>query len=173
MTQPLAPAMGVPALHVGGTAGWELLRGLVVSARAGFARDFNAQLSRLFAGPEVAAPHLFGGKGGLRLGWLEEAGHLGARSVWLAAEYAPLRRARAWTRLGWTQQAPAMGTGDLVAHELTLHAAVELLLPLGLAANTSLLVHHGLGAEGPGGDRAVRQPGTSAFVWQAGASWSW
>ncbi|MBK7859789.1 MAG: hypothetical protein IPJ65_14440 [Archangiaceae bacterium] len=173
VTQPLAPATGVPALHVGGTAGWELISGLVVSARAGFARDFNAQLSRAFVGPELAAPRLFAGKGGVRLGWLEEAGHLGARSVWLAADYAPLPRARAWARLGWTQQAPAMGTGDHVAHELTLQAAVELVLPLGLAAQTSLLVHHGLGAEGPGGDRAVRQSSTSAFVWQAGASWSW
>jgi len=173
VTQPLAPATGVPALHVGGTAGWELIRGLVLSARAGFARDFNARLSRLFAGPEVAAPRLFAGKGGLRLGWLEEAGHLGARSVWLAADFAPLQRTRTWARVGWTQQAPAMGTGDYVAHELTLQAAFELLLPLGLAAHTSLLVHHGLGAEGPGGDRAVRQSSTSAFVWQAGAAWRW
>lgn len=167
---PLAPATGVPALHLDGAAGWEPFSGLVIAARAGFARDFDAELSRFYAGPEVALPRLFGGLGGVRATWLEETGHQGRRAVWLTADAELFELARVWTRLSWAQQSPTEGTGAFAAHELGAQLAVDFTLPFGFGVTASAQVRHGLGGEG---DEALRTAGTTAWVLQAGASWGW
>ena len=167
---PLAPATGTPALHLDGSAGWEPFSGLVIAARAGFARDFDAELSRFYAGPELAMPRLFGGNGGLRATWLEETGHQGRRSVWLTADYELFELARVWTRLSWEQQAPSEGTGTWAAHELGALLAVDFRLPFGFGLTASAQVRHGLGVEA---EQALRRTGTTAWVLQAGASWGW
>jgi hypothetical protein len=167
---PLAPATGVPALHLDGGAGWEPLSGLIIAARAGFARDFDAQLSRFYAGPELALPRLFGGLGGVRATWLEETGHQGRRAVWLTADLELFELARLWTRLSWTQQTPTEGTGAFAAHEVGAQFAVDFQLPMGFGLTASAQVRHGVGGAG---DADLRPTGTTAWVLQAGASWGW
>lgn len=170
---PLAPATGAPALHLDGAAGWELVRGLVVGGRAGFVRDFDAQLSRFWGGPEIALPRLFAGRGGLRAGWVEETGHVGRRSVWLAADVDLFELARLWSRFGWTQQSPTAGTGEYSAHELGLQVALDFTLPLGFSVRASYLVHGGLGGDGSAADTAVRTQSSAAHVFSGGVGWAW
>lgn len=71
---------------------------LALSVTGGGAFDL-ATHGRLYAGPDVAFPRLFGDLGGLSVGYQEELGTLRGRAMWTALQLYPLERTYLSTRL--------------------------------------------------------------------------
>jgi hypothetical protein len=63
---------------------WRFLR---LGASGGLSRDDVSDLDRQWIGPEVGLPRLFGPRGGVSVGYLEERGWVEGRSAWLQAAF--------------------------------------------------------------------------------------
>jgi len=91
VADPAAPALfPSPARHADLTASWDVAPTVTLRATGGYARDLGSGLDRGYGGPEIALPRLFGHRGGLSAGWLEETGWAGGRSLWLQGQGEPL-----------------------------------------------------------------------------------
>lgn len=158
LTDVPAPALFPAALrHLDAAAGWEVHPGVTVRIAGGYARDLGSRLDRGWAGPEVAAPRLFGAWGGLSAGYAEERGWLDGRSAWVQGDFQSRDRGvRAWTRLSWLSDTrPGLPSTDTVG--LSMGGLGELADWLRL--RLSLLARLGVPA---GGEGATPDLGLSA-----------
>lgn len=108
------PDLAAPALfpaasrHLDAAAGWEVHPGVTARLAGGWARDLASRLERGWAGPELAAPRLFGAWGGLSAGYVEERGWLAGRSAWVQGDFRWRGRGPSvWGRLTWLQDGMA------------------------------------------------------------------
>jgi hypothetical protein len=134
---------------------------LRLGATAGFSRDDVSGLDRQWAGPEVALPRLFGARGGISAGYLEELGWLEGRSAWLQGAFHAKGGLRLSTRLSYFHDASqgtdrheagltASASGPLGAHlawRASLLSRVPVSptatdVPVGLAASASLVASY-------------------------------
>ncbi|HYX91411.1 MAG TPA: hypothetical protein VE782_07615 [Myxococcaceae bacterium] len=86
------------------TAGW-LSAGLI----GGYSRDLENDAVRAWAGPQIQAPALVGGRLGLFAAYEEEIGWVGGRSAWLQGVVRPAERLNLLGRLSWFQSGPEDG----------------------------------------------------------------
>jgi hypothetical protein len=135
-----APAL-VPGAERRGdvTAGLDL-GGAILSATGGAARDLASGLERQYAGPQVSFPRLFGARGGVTLGYLEERGWIPGRSAYAQALVQPVRRLQLTTRLSYAFERRADADGD---HELGLFAGVAADLGRSFSLRASALARVG------------------------------
>ncbi len=90
VADPAAPALFPnPARHADLTASWDVASAVTLRATGGYAKDLGSGLDRGYAGPEIALPRLFGRRGGLSAGWMEETGWAGGRSLWVQGQGEP------------------------------------------------------------------------------------
>jgi hypothetical protein len=90
---------------------WRFLR---IGASGGLSRDDVSDLDRHWIGPELGLPRLFGHRGGLSVGYLEEGGWLEGRSAWLQAGFAADGGLRLAGRISWFEDASFGADGDEV-----------------------------------------------------------
>lgn len=126
------PDLAAPALYPGrtrqasGGVSYDRLGWLVIRATGGTSRDLATSQKRSWVGPEVAAPRLLGGLGGLAAGYAEELGTWPGRSAWLQGDLALGSRARILARASWLMdQRPSPLTANQSAG-LSLGASADL-----------------------------------------------
>jgi hypothetical protein len=126
------PDLAAPALYPGrtrqasGGVSYDRLGWLVIRATGGTSRDLATSQKRSWLGPEVAAPRLLGGLGGLAAGYAEELGTWPGRSAWLQGDLALGSRARILARASWLMdQRPSPLTANQSAG-LSLGASADL-----------------------------------------------
>jgi hypothetical protein len=139
------PDAAAPALFPGherraeASAGLDL-GGVLVSATGGLARDLSTDLERRYAGPELAAPRLFGARGGVTLGYAEERGWITGRSAYAQALLRAGPRVRLVTRLFYAFDARPGADGD---HEVGVSAAASVDLASWLSLRANVLARGG------------------------------
>jgi hypothetical protein len=139
---PEGPAAGLfpwPERRADASAGWDL-GPLVISAGGGFAQDLATGLERRFAGPEVSLPRLFGARGGVSAGYLEERGWAEGRSAFAQAVLSPLARLRLTARLYWAAEARPFAP---LEHEAGVFLATSARLARRLSLRASVLARAG------------------------------
>ncbi|HEY6101271.1 MAG TPA: hypothetical protein VIW03_17675, partial [Anaeromyxobacter sp.] len=137
------------------------LGGVVVSATGGFSRDLSSDLERRFAGPELAFARLFGARGGMTLGYVEERGWIDGRSAYAQAVLRAGPRVRLTTRLYYASDTRQGADGD---HEVGAFASASADLASSLSIRASVLARGG--ARRPTG--VERSAGVDANVEVAG-----
>lgn len=108
------PLVLASARRANALAAWDATRWLAVAGVAGFAEDVNDDRMRTWFGPEVTLPRVFGGRGGLDLGYQEELGWLEGRTAWVGAHALPWDRVQLHARLSYAETAD----GDLADPEV-------------------------------------------------------
>lgn len=142
LAQDFDAAAGVPdaqgAHHGDVSATWSTTPWLSIGARAGLAADADYGELRAFAGPELRLPQLFGGLGGLSVGYSEELGAFAGRSGFVQTDFAPFPVLSLWSRAAYFETA---AEGDAL-REGALFAGVDApLLPwLALRARAHTLM---------------------------------
>jgi hypothetical protein len=119
---------------------------LRVGATGGFSRDAASGLDRSWVGPELGIPRLFGRRGGVMLGYLEEGGWLAGRSAYAQLFARPWDPVRLLGRATWAH-AKTLGV-DRDEVGLLASAAAELGRHFGL--RLSALGRVPIGSEGGG-----------------------
>jgi hypothetical protein len=87
-----------------GFLSWDAGRYLRVAVTGGFSRDADSSLDRKWAGPEVSAMRLVGGRLDLVLGYLEERGWLEGRSAYAQAAFRAGDAVRVVARGTWAYE---------------------------------------------------------------------
>ncbi len=124
---PGAPALFPnPARHADLLASYDVSPEVTLRAVAGFAKDLTSGLERRYGGPEVALPRLFGPRGGVSAGWLEEGGWTGGRTVWAQAQGTALERLRLALRTSLFVDGREAPLQDLYTIGLAASAALDL-----------------------------------------------
>jgi hypothetical protein len=101
-----APALfAAPGHHGDASVSFDPTSALTVRALGGLSRDTASGLDRSWVGPEIAAPRLFGRRGGVSGGYLEEFGWLKGRSAYLQANAELGERLRLLGRVSWFSEA--------------------------------------------------------------------
>jgi hypothetical protein len=117
------------------SATWDPVDWMAISALFGAYTDIGTSLARRFIGPELGFPRLFGGEGGVSLGFLAEDGWTSGRSTWGQISLRAPRWLRLLARLTWFQNG---GLGPYTEDELSAYvsAGIELspLVALRIAA---------------------------------------
>jgi hypothetical protein len=75
---------------------------LRLGATGGLSRDAESDLDRAWVGPELGIPRLFGRRGGLAVGYLEEGGWLAGRSAYAQLVARPWDPLRLLARATWS-----------------------------------------------------------------------
>jgi hypothetical protein len=117
---------------------------LRVGATGGLSRDAASGLDRTWIGPELGIPRLFGRRGGVVLGYLEEGGWLAGRSAYAQLVARPWEPVRLLSRATWAH-AKTLGV-DRDEVGLLVSAAAELGRHFGL--RLSALGRVPIGTEG-------------------------
>ncbi len=113
-------------LHGDMTAMWQPAPWLSAGVTGLLARDFETALARQLVGPEVSLPRLFGDRGGLSAGYLEELGWLRGRSAHVQAVLRPATPLRVLGRVSWFEEQPVAGaTGMTPTRDVGLYASTE------------------------------------------------
>lgn len=139
----------------------EAFRFLRVGALAGFSRDETSGLDRRWVGPELGLPRLFGARGGIALGYLEEAGWLEGRTAWLQAAFHAYGGLRLLGRLSYAYEESygadrheaglSMSAAGPIGQHLSWRASVlsrvpvaqtQSDVPVGIAASASLVARY-------------------------------
>jgi hypothetical protein len=108
------------------TVAWQPTPGLSAGLTGLLARDIGSALARQMVGPELAFPRLFGPRGGLSLGYLEELGWLRGRSAYAQTVLQPASSLRLLGRVSWFQERPPPEVTDMLStHEMGLFASAE------------------------------------------------
>ncbi|HSD20561.1 MAG TPA: hypothetical protein VLC54_11015 [Anaeromyxobacter sp.] len=97
---------------------------LRVGATGGISRDAASKLDRTWVGPELGIPRLFGRRGGVVLGYLEEGGWLAGRSAYAQLVGRPWDPVRLLGRATWAHAKTLGADRDEVG--LLASAAAEL-----------------------------------------------
>jgi hypothetical protein len=97
---------------------------LRLGATGGLSRDAESDLDRAWVGPELGIPRLFGRRGGLAVGYLEEGGWLAGRSAYAQLVARPWDPLRVLARASWSH-AKTLGA-DRDELGLVASAAAEL-----------------------------------------------
>lgn len=119
--------LGTRALHADVAAAWQPAPWLSAGLTGLFARDIEAALARQLAGPELSFPRLFGARGGLSLGYLEELGWQRGRSAHVQAVLQPFSALRLLGRVSYFEDTPISGATDaLPSRDVGLYASAEL-----------------------------------------------
>jgi hypothetical protein len=108
---------------------------LSLTLNGGASRVFSPQQNRQYAGPEVGFPTLFGGAGGLALGYREEFGAFSGRNVYLQATVRPGQSVQFLARLSYYEDRP----GSSTFRELGLYLNADARLLSWLWLRTSVL----------------------------------
>ncbi len=123
----LFPGRGEAADAWGAVELWSFLR---VGATGGLSRDAASGLDRTWGGPELGIPRLFGRRGGLVVGYLEEGGWLAGRSAYGQLVARPWSSLRLLGRATWAHEKTLGADRDEVG--VLASAAAELGRHLGL-----------------------------------------
>jgi hypothetical protein len=156
--------VAAPALTPGrtrqatGGLSYDRLGWLLIRATGGLSRDLSTSQKRSWAGPELAAPRLFGRWGGAALGYAEELGTWPGRSAWLQGDLALGAATRLLTRASWfMEERPSPLAAD---HNFGL--------TLGLASDVAAWLRVRLSAIGlyqvPPGESSASVWGASIFA---------
>jgi hypothetical protein len=141
--------LGTRALHSDVTASWQPAPWLSAGLTGLLARDLETKLARQLAGPELSFPRLFGSRGGLSLGYLEELGWQRGRSAHLQAVLQPFSTLRLLGRVSYFEDTPiAEATDALSSRDAGLYTSVELSPARWLTLRLSLLGRIDLNAPG-------------------------
>jgi hypothetical protein len=108
------------------TATWQPVPSLSAGVTGLLARDIETALARQLVGPELAFPRLFGNRGGLSLGYLEELGWMRGRSAHVQAVLRPAEPLRFLGRLSWFEEQSVDGSVEMPStREVGLYASTE------------------------------------------------
>jgi len=125
--------LGGEARHADLSAAWEATETVRISVLSGFSTDLVTQKTRRWIGPEVALTRLFGDRGGISLGYVQEEGWAPGRSAWLQVLAHSQGVLQILTRLSWfrtSQIAPAdldeLGVSTSIQAQLGPHVAFRL-----------------------------------------------
>lgn len=145
-------ALGTRALHGDVSATWQPTGGFSAGLTGVAARDIEAALGRQLVGPELGFPRLFGARGGLSLGYLEELGWQKGRSGYVQTVLQPGRTVRVLTRLSYFEDsAPAGVTNALPTRDAGLYTSAEYSPTRSLSVRGSVLARVGVDASAPFG----------------------
>jgi hypothetical protein len=87
-----------------GFVSWDAWRYLRIAITGGTSRDQDSGLERAWAGPELSATRLVGGRLDVVAGYLEERGWLDGRSAYAQISYRPGERYRVVARGTWSYE---------------------------------------------------------------------
>jgi hypothetical protein len=152
-----APAMdgldvGSRALHGDLTATWQVTPGFSAGVTGLAARDIEAALGRQLVGPELGLPRLFGARGGLSLGYLEELGWQKGRSGYVQAVLQPSASVHVLGRLSYFEDAAAPGIAHaLPTRDAGFYTRTEYAPTRWLSVRASVLARVGVSPEVPFG----------------------
>jgi hypothetical protein len=125
--------LGGEARHADLSAAWEATETVRISVLSGFSTDLVTQKTRRWIGPEVALTRLFGDRGGVSLGYVQEEGWAPGRSAWLQVLARSQGVLQILTRLSWFRTsliAPAdldeLGVSTSIQAQLGPHVAFRL-----------------------------------------------
>lgn len=113
---------------------WDARPWLRLGLVAGDAEDVASSLAHRWVGPEVTLPTLLGSRGGLTVGYLEEAGWIGGRSAYAQLVARPWDRVRVLVRASWAQDERLamdeheVGAFASLSAELSRHVGLRLSL---------------------------------------------
>jgi hypothetical protein len=144
--------LGSRALHADVTATWQPTAGFSAGIIGVAARDIEEALGRQLVGPELGFPRLFGARGGLSLGYLEELGWQRGRSGYLQTVLQPASSVRVLGRLSYFEDAPPAGVdGALPTRDAGLYASTEYAPTRWLSLRASVLARVGIDSVAPFG----------------------
>ncbi|MBN1208748.1 MAG: hypothetical protein JXB05_28055 [Myxococcaceae bacterium] len=119
--------LGTRALHADVVAAWQPAPWFSAGLTGLLARDIETALARQLAGPELSFPRLFGSRGGVSLGYLEELGWQKGRSAHVQAVLQPFSALRLLTRVGYFEDSPIPEATDaLPARDMSLYTSAEI-----------------------------------------------
>lgn len=144
--------LGSRALHGEVTATWQPTAGFSAGVMSVAARDIEKALGRQLVGPELGFPRLFGARGGLSLGYLEELGWQKGRSGYLQTMLQPGSSVRVIGRLSYFEDGPPPDISDaLPTRDAGLYASTEYAPTRWLTVRASLLTRVAINAVAPFG----------------------
>jgi hypothetical protein len=161
-----APSFGTNGTHFDATFAWTDSRVVGVSGYVGVWSDANSGLGHGEIAPQLDFPRLFGDRGGLGFGYMQEFGWWGQRTVYAQTMLQPMGRLRLMMRLLYLEDTPSSGSGDFNTDEVGATLDSEIGLTSWLAFHLAFLVRHNLGPEAPTGVilRNVSSSGLSGSV---------
>jgi hypothetical protein len=116
------------------------------------ARDIEEALGRQLVGPELGFPRLFGARGGLSLGYLEELGWQKGRSGYVQTVLQPGAPVRVLARLSYFEDSPPSGVANAVpSRDAGLYTSVDYSPNRWLSLRASILARVGIDAVAPFG----------------------
>ncbi|HTN54291.1 MAG TPA: hypothetical protein VML50_17910 [Anaeromyxobacter sp.] len=113
-------------------------------ATGGLAKDLGSALNRSWIGPELGFPRLFGWRGGLLIGYLEESGWIAGRSAYAQATVQAAQAVHLLARASWAYE----NDYGQDQHEVALLASATADLTRHLALRLSLTGRTGFDANG-------------------------
>jgi hypothetical protein len=143
--------LGSRALHGDLTATWQVTPGFSASLTGLAARDIETALGRQLVGPELGFPRLFGARGGLLLGYLEELGWHKGRSGYVQTVLQPSAAVRVLSRLSFFEDAAPGIANALPARDAGLYTSTEYSPTRWLSVRASVLARVGISTEAPFG----------------------
>lgn len=144
--------LGSRALHADVVATWQPTAGFSAGLTGVAARDIEEALGRQLVGPELGFPHLFGARGGLSLGYLEELGWQRGRSGYVQTVLQPGASVRVIGRLSYFEDVPPTdASGGLPSRDAGLYTSTEYAPTRWLTVRASLLARVGVTAVAPFG----------------------
>jgi hypothetical protein len=166
-----APSYAVNGTHVDVTFAWTDSRFVGVSGFGGVWSDPSSGLSHGEIAPELSFPRLFGDLGGAAIGYQQELGWWGQRTLYVQTDFRPARSFRLLARGLYLQDTPADGAGEFNTDEVGAFIDSEIGLSSWLALHLGLMVRHNLGPEAPLGVilRDVSSSGLTASVGLVGS----
>ncbi len=145
-------ALGTRALHGDVSAIWQPTAGFSAGVTGVAARDIQAALGRQLVGPELGFPRLFGARGGLSLGYLEELGWQKGRSGYVQTVLQPGSSVRVLARVSYFEDsAPAGVSGAPVNRDAGLYTSADYSPTRWLSLRASVLARAGIDATAPFG----------------------
>lgn len=144
--------LGSRALHADVSATWQPTAGFSAGLTGVAARDIEEALGRQLVGPELGFPRLFGARGGLSLGYLEELGWMKGRSGYVQTVLQPGAPVRVLARLSYFEDSSPPGVaGALPARDAGLYTSVDWSATRWLSLRASILARVGIDAVAPFG----------------------
>ncbi len=144
--------LGTRALRGDLTSTWRITPGFSAGLSGLLTRDLETAIGRQLVGPDLSFPHLFGARGGLSLGYLEEFGWQKGRSAYVQTVLQPSGAVHVLGRLSYFEDTSPSSLSDAVpGRDVGLYTSTEYSPTRWLSLRVSLLARLGANPAAPFG----------------------